>query len=347
MERIGIVRDDIFLSHNPGAFHPESPDRLKVLYRMIEEAEMSDRVQTLETRRAERDEITLVHTENHFERIASTAGLPQSYLDGDTQTSEHSFEAALCAAGAVLRSVDLLMSGEYKNPIFTLVRPPGHHAEPGRAMGFCLFNNIALGARYSIERYGLKRVMIVDWDLHHGNGTQNTFYDDPNVLYFSTHQYPYYPGTGGLRETGTGDGRGFTVNVPLSPGRGDGDYLRIFHEILKPIGEAYEPEMVLVSAGFDIHSSDPLGGMSVSPAGFAGLAAVVQDLAHRYAGDRLILTLEGGYHLGGLTDSVRSVIEQLSTTAMPDTEMRSGDTSTERVIEEVKEVHGKQWPLGG
>jgi acetoin utilization deacetylase AcuC-like enzyme len=345
MVRVGIMRDDIFLSHKTGTFHPESPDRLKTLYAMIDEADMTDQVQILETRKAERDEITLVHTERHFERVAATAGIPQSYLDADTQTSERSFDAALFAAGSVLKSVELLMTGEYSAPIFTLVRPPGHHAEPERAMGFCLFNNIALGARYGIERYELNRVLVVDWDLHHGNGTQHMFYDDPRVLYFSTHQYPYYPGTGSLNEIGKGDGTGYTVNVPLPPGRGDGDYMSIFQEILVPIAEAYEPEMVLVSAGFDTHFNDPLGGMTVSPDGFAYLAGVVQGLAERHAGGRLVLTLEGGYHLGGLTDSVRAVIEQLCGTRSPGAPEQRADRMTERIVEEVKKAHREFWPL--
>jgi acetoin utilization deacetylase AcuC-like enzyme len=346
MASIGIMRDDIFLSHHTGSYHPESSDRLRTLYAMIDGVDMTNHVKTLEPRRAERDEITLVHTESHFERVAATAGIPQSYLDADTQTSERSFDAALCAAGSVLKSVELLMTGSYEDPIFSLVRPPGHHAEAGRAMGFCLFNNIALGARYGLEEYGLKRILIVDWDLHHGNGTQSMFYDDPQVLYFSTHQYPYYPGTGSVHEIGEGAGRGHTVNVPLPPGRGDSDYIRIFQNILAPIAETYKPELVLVSAGFDTHFNDPLGGMSVSPAGFAHLAGIVQDLAQRHAGGRLLLTLEGGYHLQGLADSVRAVIKQLSGVHTPDLPGQRADRLTERIIEEVRKVHRDFWPLG-
>jgi acetoin utilization deacetylase AcuC-like enzyme len=178
-------------------------------------------------------------------------------------------------------------------------------------MGFCLFNNVALGARYAMNTYGVKKILIVDWDLHHGNATQNTFYTDPHVLYFSTHQYPYYPGSGGLTEVGQGEGRGFTVNVPLRTGYGDADFFRIFKQILYPIAGAFKPELIFVSAGFDTYVGDPLGGMKVTPQGYAAMTRLIMDLAGTYASERVAITLEGGYHLAGLRDSVKAVLMEL------------------------------------
>ena len=232
-------------------------------------------------------------------------------LDSDTQTSELSFEAALFAAGGLLVGLDKIMGGEINN-VFGLVRPPGHHAEAGQGMGFCLFNNVAIAAAYAIKHYKLSRILIIDWDLHHGNGTQHSFYRDRRVLYFSTHQYPYYPGTGAFGEVGEGEGKGFTVNIPLSTGHGDAEYYKIFKKVLLPIALEYKPELVMVSAGFDTYFKDPLGGMEVTSAGYATMTQVILDIAEACSDGKLLITLEGGYNLGGLRDGVRSVIKQLS-----------------------------------
>ena len=342
MERIGIFRNAIYLAHKTGPFHPESPGRLEAIYGMLEDEGVKKLYDQFSSRKAGRQEITLIHSDAHFNRVAATAGIPQSYLDADTQTSEDSFEAALHAAGAVLNGIDLILSGE-KRTVFTLVRPPGHHAERERAMGFCLFNNIAIGAKYAIEKYALERVLIVDWDLHHGNGTQNSFYDDHRVLYFSTHQYPFYPGTGDFEETGTGSGRGFSVNVPLGIGHGDGDFYRIFLKVLEPIAVLYKPQLVLVSAGFDTHFDDPLGGMEMTPEGYASLTRVVQNIADKHAEGRLLLTLEGGYSLSGLRDSVRAIIEQLAGISGGPVEDKGRKPSTDRIIETVARVQREYW----
>jgi acetoin utilization deacetylase AcuC-like enzyme len=345
MKRVGVYVDPIFIAHRTGPFHPESPQRLEVLYSMLEEDGVSRLCTLLQPRKAEREEITLVHSSSHFDRVSNTAGVPQSYLDADTQTSEDSFNAALHAAGALLNGIDLIMSGEMRN-IFALVRPPGHHAEENRAMGFCLFNNIAIGALYAIKKYTLDRVLIIDWDLHHGNGTQHSFYADRRVLYFSTHQFPFYPGTGDFGETGSGKGRGFSVNVPLGMGYGDADYYRIFAEILEPIADLYKPQLVLVSAGFDTHFDDPLGGMKMTPDGYAALTGIIQHIASKHTGDKLLLTLEGGYSLSGLRASVRAVIEQLAGARQAEGEtaaIAEHDHSMDRIIETVAQVQRKFW----
>jgi acetoin utilization deacetylase AcuC-like enzyme len=345
MERVGVYVDPIFIAHRTGPFHPESPQRLEVLYSMLEEDEVSRLCKRLQSRKAEREEITLIHSSSHFDRVAETAGIPQSYLDADTQTSEDSFNAALHAAGAVLDGIDLIMSGSMRN-IFALVRPPGHHAEGNRAMGFCLFNNIAIGALYAIEKYTLERVLIIDWDLHHGNGTQHSFYGDQRVLYFSTHQFPFYPGTGDFGETGSGRGRGFSVNVPLGMGYGDADFSRIFVEVLEPIADLYKPQLVLVSAGFDTHFDDPLGGMKMTLDGYATLTGIIQHITRKHTEAKLLLTLEGGYSLSGLRDSVRAVIEQLAGTRQAEdetAEITGHDRSTDRIIETVAQVQREFW----
>jgi acetoin utilization deacetylase AcuC-like enzyme len=204
------------------------------------------------------------------------------------------------------------MQGKFSNG-FALVRPPGHHAERERAMGFCFFNNVAIGARYAIQNFSLQKILIVDWDVHHGNGTQNSFYEDPRVLYFSTHRYGFfYPGTGAATEVGKGKGEGFNVNVPLSPGTGDVEYGIVFEEILKPIALEYQPQLILVSAGFDIHYADPLGGMEVSEKGFARMTQILMEIAEATAQGKLAITLEGGYDVAGQNRSVKAVLEELS-----------------------------------
>jgi acetoin utilization deacetylase AcuC-like enzyme len=250
--KTGIVKDKRFMNHRPGAFHPESHERLEVIYEMLEEPDMAGRFKEVPVRLAQKEELLLIHSPEYIDSVAATEGKEHTSLDPDTATSPGSYEAALLAAGGLCQAISMVISGDMENA-FALVRPPGHHAERSRAMGFCLFNNVAIGARYAQESHHLKRVLVADWDLHHGNGTQHSFETDPSILYFSTHQYPYYPGSGALREVGRDEGEGFTVNVPLSVGHGDGDYLGIIERVLKPIALEFNPELVLVSAGFDIH----------------------------------------------------------------------------------------------
>ncbi|MFW6181198.1 MAG: histone deacetylase [Spirochaetota bacterium] len=340
----GVVRDPIYLEHDTGTYHPESPRRLQVLYRMLDEEPLPSLCQ-VSPRRAGLEEICYVHTESYVRHVASLENRARASLDPDTLLSPRSFQAALFAAGGVLSGIDLVMEGELDNG-FALVRPPGHHAEADYGKGFCIFNNIAVGAEHALRHHGVERILIVDWDLHHGNGTQHSFYQDNRVLYFSTHQYPYYPGTGGVHETGTGAGEGFTVNVPMEIGCGDGEFYRVYSSILEPIARCFAPQLVLVSAGFDAYMVDPLGGMELTPAGFAALARLVMGIAADHAGGRLLLALEGGYNLEGLQECVKQVLKQLAGEPLPvspDLLVQRADSRVERTIQQVREVQGRYW----
>ncbi|MBI4963295.1 MAG: histone deacetylase [Desulfomonile tiedjei] len=311
MKPTGIVRDTIYLKHDMGAFHPECPERLEVIYQMIDGMEPRLNLDEIPIRQAAMEEIETNHDPRYVSTIAATAGRANTFLDPDTSACEYSWEAAARAVGGLFNLIDAVTEGKVRNG-FALVRPPGHHAERRRAMGFCLFNNVALAARYAMNRHGLTRIAIVDWDIHHGNGTQDSFYEDPRVLFVSTHQFPHYPGTGGIREVGYGPGEGYTINVPMAAGAGDAEYLTVFHTLVAPVLRAYRPELILVSAGFDAHHEDPLGGMSITDEGYEQMTQVLVHLAAELCNGRLILTLEGGYNLDALRNSVQRVLACLS-----------------------------------
>ena len=343
-----ILRDEIFIKHEPGLWHPESPERLKTIYTALDNRlSGQEGYKTLPPRAATRQELAWNHDPEYIERISRTAGVDHFQLDPDTSTSAHSWEAAIKAAGGLFLLVDQVVDQRAANG-FGLVRPPGHHAERDRAMGFCLFNNVALAAHYAMNVHGLERVLIIDWDLHHGNGTQHSFYQDRRVLYFSTHQFPYYPGTGRLEEAGAGGAEGFTVNVPMSAGKGDPEYGTVFSRILRPVCLEFSPQLILVSAGFDIYRDDPLGGMRVSAQGFGLLAAQVLDMAYECCGGRVIFTLEGGYNLVGLRDGV---LEVLSCCRKNRTEISNIIESLETADIDFKELaealsfHSRYWPV--
>ncbi|MBI4228286.1 MAG: histone deacetylase [Deltaproteobacteria bacterium] len=322
--------------------HPESQYRLLAISDMLRETHLIDELEKLQPRDATQEEICLVHDPRYFEIIKSTSGKPRVFLDTDTSTCPLSFAAAVRAAGGMLSAVESILDKEI-DMAFPMVRPPGHHAERNRAMGFCLFNNIAIGASYITKIRNFKRVLIVDWDLHHGNGTQNMFYDSSEVLYFSTHQYPHYPGTGSLREVGIGDGAGYNINVPLPEGMGDTEYTKIFFEILGPVIEQFRPEFILVSAGFDAYFEDPLGGMNLTPNGFAQLTRFLNEAAEIHSGGNIIFILEGGYNLEGLWLSTKEVIEELiekKKTSYPETDVK---TRADSIIADVKSTHSQFW----
>jgi acetoin utilization deacetylase AcuC-like enzyme len=252
----------------------------------------------------------LAHTPEYVKAIQDACRHGVRRLDPDTYISPDSYQAALLAVGGALLGVDHVMEGGVSSA-FVALRPPGHHAEREHAMGFCLFNNVVIAARYAQQYYGLKRVLIVDWDVHHGNGTQHAFEDDPSVLFFSTHQFPFYPGTGRTSERGSGAGLGYTLNIPLAAGCGDGEYQQAFEEVLYPAARAFEPHLVLVSAGFDAHRDDPLASMNVTDDGYARLTTIVRDIAERYCEGRLVSLLEGGYNLDALARSVERHLQIL------------------------------------
>lgn len=308
--KTGIVKDKRYLKHSAGVAHPESPERLAAIYEMLNNPSMTWKFTEIEPREATHKEIETIHSPSYVEFIASTAGQRSVYLDPDTATSPESYEIARLAVGGVCNAIDSVIDDTVNNA-FALVRPPGHHAEADRAAGFCIFNNIAIGAMHAILKHGLKRILIVDWDLHHGNGTQHSFYSDSRILYFSTHQYPYYPGTGNLQEVGQGKGEGYTINVPLSGGAGDASFVKIFRKILQPVALEFKPELVLLSAGFDTYFQDPLGSMRVTPEGFAALTRILLTIADACCRGRLVAVLEGGYHVLGLTKSVKAVLEEM------------------------------------
>jgi acetoin utilization deacetylase AcuC-like enzyme len=253
-------------------------------------------------------ELQAAHADALLQGLAALRGR-RAQLDPDTALSPDSYDAAVLAAGAAVGAVEAVLQGRARNA-FALVRPPGHHAEPERAMGFCLLNNVAVAAE-AARRLGAERVLVLDWDVHHGNGTQACFWERPDVLYQSVHQWPYYPGTGSPHEVGAGAGEGFTVNCGLPAGCTDADYGAVFHGLLLPTAQAFRPELVLVSAGFDPHVEDPLGGMVVSERGFAAMCAAARALAEELCGGKLVLLLEGGYALGGLARSVHACLEVL------------------------------------
>jgi len=348
MNRTGIVKDNRYLEHRMDPGHPESPERLRVIYQMLEEKEMKGLIEMVKPREATREELEMNHTPSYIDLVASTAGKPYYRLDMDTSTCAKSYEAALWAAGGLLELIKAIMEGNLNNG-FALVRPPGHHSERDRAMGFCIFNNVAIGAYYAIKNFSLQRILIVDWDVHHGNGTQNSFYEDPRVLYFSTHRYGFfYPGTGAATEVGKGKGEGFNVNVPLSTGAGDAEYGIIFEKILKPIALEYKPQLILVSAGFDLHYDDPLGGMEVTEKGFSRMTQILMEIAEITSQGKMAITLEGGYDVSGQSRSVKGVLKELAQTSPLDNkEMLEKETSDyqriERFVNQLKEIQRRYW----
>lgn len=307
----GIVKDRRYLNHLTPDDHPETPRRLEVIYAMLEEADMRERFVEIPPRPARRDDILMVHTAAHFDKLAATAGQDAAALTPDTLTSAQSFDTALLAAGGLLEAVKIVTAGELRNA-FALIRPPGHHAEKSRAMGYCLFNNVAVAAQHARKILGLQRVMIVDWDVHHGNGTGHFFERDASVLFFSIHQYPHFPGTGYFTEAGIGPGEGYNVNVPIPKGYGDAEYVAVFERLLRPLALEFQPELILVSAGFDIHPSDSMGRMDVTYQGFAGLTRSLMEMADACCRGRLVLSLEGGYSLETVADSVKFVLNEMS-----------------------------------
>lgn len=313
MKKTGFLYDVRYLSHKTGGYHPEIPDRLPSIYRGIEEAGLLPRLTLLKGREAEIKYIELVHDRSYIERFKAACRSGQSEFDSpDNQMCSDTYETALLAVGGVLDMVRRVMEGELDNG-FCAVRPPGHHAEINKAMGFCYFNNVAIAARYLQNRWGFHRVGIVDFDVHHGNGTQHIFEDDPSVFYYSIHEHPSfsYPGTGREFEKGKDFGYGYTKNSPVLPGQGDEEYKRLIQRDLLPAFAEFKPEVILVSAGFDAHRDDDMSDIKLSTEGFSWIMQQVVDMAASYAKGRVVSVLEGGYCLARLPELAKNHIEIL------------------------------------
>jgi acetoin utilization deacetylase AcuC-like enzyme len=341
MTKVGYVYDPIYLKHDTGS-HPENASRLEAIVAMLEKSGLKERLTHIPAHPALVEELLQVHDKKLVAMIQAVAESGGGWLDPDTFVSPGSYTAALYAAGGVINAVDAVMQGEVSSA-FALVRPPGHHATPSRAMGFCLFNNIAIATKYALSQYQLERAAIIDFDVHHGNGTQEAFYDDPHVLYVSAHQYPHYPGTGRAEETGQGEGKGTNINIPMPAGYGDAEYRQVFEQIVVPALIRFRPELILVSAGYDNHRDDPLAMMAVTTAGFARMTAIIKRLAEELCGGRLVLTLEGGYNLEALSDAVKATFNVM----LGDEIRRSMEESAPKyrpqdiapLINKIKQIH--------
>ena len=302
---------------------------------------MLERLDLIKPRRAQLNELQYIHHRDHIEKVRRCSEI-KLQLDPDTILSTESYDVATLAAGGAITAVDAVLDNVENS--FALVRPPGHHATPVRSMGFCLFNNIAIAARHA-QKKGLKRVLIVDWDVHHGNGTQEAFYDDPSVLYFSTHQYPHFPGTGWLDEVGKAEGMGYNINVPLPAGTNDAGFVAAFEEILLPAALEFSPDIVLISAGFDASLSDGLAGMKMSAEGFAVLASIVKSIAKESCAGKLAAVLEGGYNIMLLPESIASVLEVFMGKEPLRRDESTLATQVRNRLEEVKKVQSQFWHL--
>jgi acetoin utilization deacetylase AcuC-like enzyme len=338
-----VIEDPRYREHRGPPGHPERPERLAAVGEALDAVRPS--LLALPAREATDEEILRVHEPALLARVASAAANAPAYLDPDTFVSPKSHEVARLAAGAAIDLASAVARGTAAAGL-AAVRPPGHHAETGRAMGFCLFNNVAIASRALQAVHGVGKLLILDWDAHHGNGTQQAFESDPSVLYFSLHQFPYYPGTGSFGEIGTGRGEGATVNVPLPAGSGDAEYVGVVQRVLAPVARAFRPELILVSAGFDAHRDDPLAAMEVGSAGYRAMAAWLRALADELCGGRVACVLEGGYAPRGLYEGVAALLAAWLEPAAPLAPPVSAPPGSvlARVTERVVGIHGSRVP---
>ena len=350
MTSTGVVWDAVFLEHVTDEGHPDHPRRLERLYRMLADPDLGRRFVAIAPRGATDEEILLVHSPAYLRQVKATANRSAGALCADTLTCGCSFRVAATAVGGLLEAVGQVVAGSLDHAL-VMARPPGHHAERSRAMGYCIFNNVAVAAMAARRHMGLSRVMVVDWDLHHGNGTQHIFERDPAVFFFSSHQFPHYPGTGHFSEAGLGPGEGTTMNVALGRGCGDGEYAALYQRLLRPVVCGFQPELILVSAGFDIHAGDPLGGMRVSPAGFAGLTRLMLDLARQVCQGRVVFCLEGGYDADALAVSALAMIDEMTGRTITDVDAMAARAQAGRIDDVMARcihTHGRFWNgLGG
>ncbi|MBU7006626.1 histone deacetylase family protein [Phosphitispora fastidiosa] len=306
MKKVGLVYDPIYLEHDTGS-HPENFRRLEYILEALDDYGIRDRMVEIGAEEASVEQVAMFHGPAYIEKVARFAQQGGGYLDPDTVVSSKSYEAALMAAGGVTAAVDSVIEGTVDSA-FALVRPPGHHAKADRSMGFCLFNNVVIGAIHARKTYGIERILIVDWDVHHGNGIAEAFHGDPGVLYFSTHQQGIFPHTGSASDAGSGAGEGYTINVPLNRWTGDSGLYIAFTQILEPVARQFKPQLIMVSAGFDAHYADPLAGLEMTIGGYARLAEIVKRIAASECGGRIVAALEGGYNLGVVGHAVSAVV---------------------------------------
>lgn len=340
--KVGLVYDPIYLKHDTGQ-HVENAGRLEAVIAHLEQTRLKPQLIPINPRAASAAEIALVHHQQYISYIEEAVRQGGGWLDADTVISPDSYQVALYAAGGVIMASEAVMKGEVASA-FALVRPPGHHATAGEAMGFCLFNNVAIAAKYVLSQYRLERVAIIDFDVHHGNGTQAAFNDNPRVLFISTQEFPFYPGTGSIGEIGSGTARGTKVNIPLPAGCGDSEYLAVFEQIVVPATRRFQPRFILVSAGYDIHWADPIAMMQVTTTGCAQMVKIIKRLADELCGGRLVLTLEGGYHPAALATSVKATFDALLGNANIDDPLGKSQRGFPApdiapLIKEIKSIH--------
>jgi acetoin utilization deacetylase AcuC-like enzyme len=311
--KTAVVHHPVYRQHDTGFGHPESPERHRVVMDALQnDSAFWNSLYSVEAGLADVAAIERCHRQGHFEFVKDAVERGAGMLDADTVISPHSLEAASRGAGGVCNAVDLIVRGDVSNA-FVPVRPPGHHATPKRAMGFCLFNNIAIGARYAQNKYPeIEKVAIVDWDVHHGNGTQDIFYDDPTVFFFSMHQYPWYPGTGSEGETGIESGRGFTKNAAIRANMGAREQVEVFASAIETIGKSFSPDLIMISAGFDAHASDPLGQLSLEDEHYIEMTKLIKGWAADTCEGRIVSCLEGGYNLNTLGQTVKAHVSELA-----------------------------------
>ncbi|MDI6884236.1 MAG: histone deacetylase [Hadesarchaea archaeon] len=338
-----LVYSEKYLQHKPSWGHPERPERLKAIVEGLKRAKLwaSPNVRVVEPKPAKREDIELAHAADYVSLVEKLSAVERP-IDGDTPVRKNTFELALLAAGGTIEAGRIVMSGGVKNS-FALVRPPGHHAARARGGGFCYFNNIAVMVQSMKREFKLRRIFVIDWDAHHGNGSQDIFYEDPSVLYMSLHQHPLtlYPGTGFADEIGAGEGEGYTVNAPMEPGSGDAEYAAVMREIFVPLCKQFKPELFAVSAGFDAHADDPLTSLQLSTEAYGWLAGLVLEQAERWCGSKTVFLLEGGYNLEALSGGAVNIVKAMAGEKFsPPTEVRRP-----KIIDEIKQALSKKWDL--
>jgi len=330
-----LIYHPFYLEHSNPQGHPEQSRRLSASYELLKKESLLSKLRKIAPSEAAEEIICGVHSGQYVKQVKEIAESGGGYIDADTFVSPASYRAARLAVGGVLSAVDNVLGGESRRA-FCLLRPPGHHATAQIGMGFCIFNNLAVGAKYALEKYRISRILIVDWDAHHGNGIQDIFYDSPNVLYISLHQYPLYPGTGALDEVGRGEGQGHNVNIPLPAGSGDEIFREAFLRIITPIASQFKPQLVMVAAGYDGHFADPLASLALTDAGYARMTKEILSLAVS-SGGRVVFSLEGGYELDALSRSILATIDKLVTVRNDE-----GPESSDVFKEAVQVAHGRR-----